>query len=125
MTTSKLGQSLSGPLPRWATPIYSRFFNEFMPLLCYAFYLYAQSIRASNHYDFKVKALKFYAFCDLCPKCKVYYTVEPFFQPKIYFYCKCGVISMDSTNFILSCVKRLDRIVVVVFRSNFPWFCVV
>jgi hypothetical protein len=71
MTISKLGQSLGGPLPRWATPIYSTFSNEFMPLFCYAFYLYALSIKASHPYAIKVKALKVYAFCDLCPKGKV------------------------------------------------------
>ena len=77
MTISEFGQSLGGPLPRWATPTCCRFFNEFMPLLCYAFYLYAKSIKASHHYAFKVKALKIYAFCDLCPASKVQYTVEP------------------------------------------------
>ena len=61
MTISKLDQSLGGPLPRWAMPTYSRFFNEFMPLICYAFYLYAQSIKASHHHAFEVKALKIYA----------------------------------------------------------------
>ena len=61
MTYSKLGQSLGGPLPRWATPTCCRFFNEFMPLICYAFYLYAKSIKASHHYAFQVKALKIYA----------------------------------------------------------------
>ena len=67
MTILKVGQSLGGPLPRWATPTYSRLFNEFMPLICYAFYLYAKSIKASHHYAFKVKALK-----NLCPDSKVY-----------------------------------------------------
>ena len=61
MTILKVGQSLGGPLPRWATPTYSRLFNEFMPLICYAFYLYAQSIKASHHHAFQVKALKIYA----------------------------------------------------------------
>ena len=30
-------------------------------LICYAFYLYAQSIKASHRYAFQVKALKIYA----------------------------------------------------------------
>ena len=50
---------------------------RWLPLFCYAFYLYVQSINPSNNYSFKVKALKIYAFCDLCPDSKVQYTVEP------------------------------------------------
>ena len=80
---SKWGKSLDGPLPGGPRPIPSSNFDKSMPLLCYAFYLYAQSIKASNHYAFQVKALFCLCLYSNSPDSKVYFTVEPiFFQHK-------------------------------------------
>ena len=44
---------------------------------------------------------------------------------KYYFCSECIVIIDKSNNFIPSCAKALGSLVVIAFRSNFAWFCVI
>ena len=86
-----MGQKPRWATPRWATPIFSSNFDKSMPLLCYAFYLYAKSIKASNHYAFQVKALFCLCLYSNSPDSKVYFTVEPIFHHQFILLLFCSL----------------------------------
>ena len=48
-----------------------------------------------------------------------------FFWPKMDLHSENRVIIHHYTNFNLPCNKRPDGVMVIVFRSNFPWFCAI